>query len=103
MSGDNGIREVLFVRQDAEGFMSLCMFQVHNVTRAAIMKTVGKEFSHLEPGFMAPFPCFMCVSLDWLFPVWYARNEKAISEESSVLLTKTGSSQKTKKGNTSAA
>ena len=32
----------------------------------------------------------MCVSLDWLFASWYAKNEKAIAEENSVFVDKDG-------------
>ena len=54
------------MRQDPEGFFNPCTVQVHNVTGAAVMTTVHKQLPDLEPGFMVPLPCFMCISLDWL-------------------------------------
>ena len=88
--GDEQFKKIMFVRQDVDGILHPCTVRVHNLTGAAVIETIHEQLAHLEPGFMVPLPRFVCISLDWLFAGWYARNEKAIVEENSVFVDEDG-------------
>ena len=88
--GDEQFKKIMFVRQGVGGILHPCTVRVHNLTGAAVIETIHEQLAHLEPGFMVPLPRFVCVSLDWLFAGWYARNEKAIAEENSVFVDEDG-------------
>ena len=69
-----------FVRQDTSGVFNLCSCDVHCATGAAKLVEVGVNLINWEPGFMAPLPRFVCVSLDWLYQGFLLRTEGGRSE-----------------------
>ena len=76
IAGPRKFRTIMFDRQDSSGSLNPCTIRVHNITGAAVLETLYEELAHFKPGFIAPISCFVCVSLDWLYAGWHARNEK---------------------------
>ena len=69
-----------FVRQDPSGVFNVCSCDVHCATGAAKLVEVGVDLVNWEPGFMAPLPRFVCVSLDWLYQGFLLRTKSDGSE-----------------------
>ena len=69
------------------GNVSPVNIEVHCNMGVSRIKSVDTQLAQMDPGFMVPMPCFLCLVFDWL---WFSWEEKTGHDQQSLFVNEDG-------------